>query len=395
MKPGIPEPDEIERIRTASERALEEYLQDLRTLVDIDCGTYLPDGVNRVVDHLEQRFRSEGWTLERVAHDPPPASQRLGDLLVATVNGDGGHRVLLVGHTDTVFPDGTAAARPFRVEGGRAFGPGVSDMKGGLLLGLYAVRALREANAAGFASVTYVCNPDEEIGSPWSGPEIVTRARSADACFVLEAARENGDIVSARKGVVDVRLIVHGRAAHAGVEPERGRSAALQAAHTTIALHELNGRWPGVTVNVGVIEGGTRPNVITERCELHVDVRAPTTASLEAALEAVADVAGATVVPDTTIELQRQSGFPAMEKTEATAALVSTAKAIADTIGFEVRDAATGGASDANPVAGMGVPTLDGLGPIGGGDHSPGEWLDLESIVPRTVLLAGLIASGS
>ena len=239
MKPGIPELDEIERIRTASEQGLEEYLRDLRTLVDIDCGTYLPDGVNRVVDHLEQRFRSQGWALERVAHEPPPGSQRLGDLLVATIAGDGANRILLVGHTDTVFPDGTAAARPFRADGGRASGPGVSDMKGGLLLGLYAVRALRDANAAGFASVTYVCNPDEEIGSPWSGPEILTRARSADACFVLEAARENGDIVSARKGVVDVRLIVHGRAAHAGVEPERGRSAALQAAHGSWWRHSV------------------------------------------------------------------------------------------------------------------------------------------------------------
>lgn len=395
MSPRIPEPVEIERIRAACEGSRDEYLEDLRTLVDIDCGTYLPDGVNRVVDHLEPRFRSQGWTVDRIAHEPAPGSQRLGDLLVATIAGDGEHHALLVGHTDTVFPDGTAAARPFRVDGGRAFGPGVSDMKGGLLEGVYAVRALREANVARFATVTYVCNPDEEIGSPWSGAEILSRAKTADACFVLEAARENGDIVSARKGVVDVRLIVHGRAAHAGVEPERGRSAALQAAHTTIALHELNGRWPGVTVNVGVIEGGTRPNVITERCELHVDVRAPTADSLDAAVQAVRDVARSTVVPDTTIELEQRSGFPAMEKTEATGALVETAKALARMVGFEVRDAATGGASDANPVAGLGVPTLDGLGPIGGGDHSPGEWLDVESIVPRTVLLAGLIASGS
>src|SRR5262249_3908506 len=156
----------------------------------------------------------------------------------------------------------------------------------------------------------------EEIGSPWSGAEILARAKAADACFVLEAARENGDIVSARKGVVDVRLIVHGRAAHAGVEPERGRSAALQAAHTTIALHELNGRWPGVTVNGGVIEGGTRPNVVTERWELPVDGRAPTADSLEAAIQAVRDVARSTVVPDTTIELEQRSGFPAMEKTD-------------------------------------------------------------------------------
>jgi len=391
----IPDPDEIGRIRAASERGFDEYLEDLRTLVDIDCGTYLPDGVNRVVDHLEPRFRSEGWTVERLAHEPLPETQRLGDLLVATAGGDGDGHLLMVGHTDTVFPDGTARERPFRVSDHRAYGPGVSDMKGGLLAGLYAVRALRQANLARFASVTYVCNPDEEIGSPWSGPQILTRAKAADACFVLEAARENGDIVSARKGVVDVRLIVHGRAAHAGVEPERGRSAALQAAHTTIALHELNGHWPGVTVNVGVIEGGTRPNVVTERCELHVEVRAPTAESLEAVLEAVRAVAVATEVPDTTIEIERRSGFPAMERTAATAALVSTAKAIAGMIGFEVRDAATGGASDANPIAGMGVPTLDGLGPIGGGDHSPGEWLELESVVPRTVLLAGLIASGS
>jgi glutamate carboxypeptidase len=295
---------------------------------------------------------------------------------------------------DTVFPEGTAAERPFRVQGDRAFGPGVSDMKGGLLSGVFAVRSLRRAGLAGFDSVTYVCNPDEEIGSPWSGPHILDRAREADVCFVLEGARENGDIVSSRKGVADVRLSVHGRAAHAGVEPERGRSAALQAAHTTIALHELNGRWPGVTVNVGVIHGGTRPNVVTERCELQVDVRGPTARSFEQALDAVRAVAASTVVPDTTIEVTPMSGFPPMEKTEATAALVSTAQAIASALGFAVKDAATGGASDANPVAGLGVPTLDGLGPVGGGDHAPDEWLDLSSVVPRMAMLAALIASG-
>jgi glutamate carboxypeptidase len=177
------------------------------------------------------------------------------------------------------------------------------------------------------------------------------------------------------------------------VEPERGRSATLQAAHTTIALHELNGRWPGVTVNVGVIQGGTRPNVVAEQCELHVDLRAGSAKDFEEALAELDRRAKDTVVPDVAVELLAQSGFPPMEKTEATARLVERAKGLAAELGFEVRDAATGGASDANPVAGMGVPTLDGLGPIGGADHAPGEWLDLDSVVPRMAMLAGLIAS--
>jgi len=299
----------------------------------------------------------------------------------------------MVGHMDTVFPEGTVAERPFRIDGERAFGPGVSDMKGGLLGGLYAVRALQQTGFRDFASINYVCNPDEEIGSPFSGPSILERAKEADVCFVLEGARENGDIVSARKGVTDLRITVSGRAAHAGVEPERGRSAALQAALITVALHELNGRWPGVTVNVGVIQGGTRPNVVADRCELHVDVRAPAARLFEEALREVERLARTTSVQDTKVEIVAMSRFPPMEKTQATAVLVERARALAADLGFELRDAATGGASDANPVAGLGVPTLDGLGPIGGADHAPGEWLDLSSVVPRIALLAGLIAS--
>lgn len=266
-------------------------------------------------------------------------------------------------------------------------------MKGGLLAGYYAVAALRDSGFEDFGAITYVCNPDEEIGSPFSGPFILEQAKDADACFVLEGARQNGDIVSSRKGVNDIRIVFHGRAAHAGVEPERGRSATLQAAHTTIALHELNGRWPGVTVNVGVIQGGTRPNVVAERCELQVDVRAITAKDFGEALAEVERRASETIVPDVTVEIVTRSGFPPMEKTEGTAKLVERAKALAAELGFEVNDAATGGASDANPVAGMGVPTLDGLGPIGGADHAPGEWLDLDSVVPRIALLSGLIAS--
>jgi len=383
---------DLQAIRKIAEGAFDAYLADLRTLVNIDCGTYLPDGVNRVADIMQASFESRGWSVERIAHRPEAGRPRLGDVLVATLPAPGNRNVLLVGHMDTVFPDGTATERPFRVEGSTAYGPGVSDMKGGLLGGLYAVGALRDAEAEALPTITYVCNPDEEIGSPFSGRIILEQARSADACFVLEGARENGDIVSARKGVTDFRIVIRGRAAHAGVEPERGRSATIEAAHMVIALHELNGRWPGVTVNVGVIQGGTRPNVVADRCELHVDLRAPAASSFREAEAALRAAAARRVVPDTEAEVIALSGFPPMEKTEATARLVDRAKKIAADLGFEVDDAATGGASDANPVAGLGVPTLDGLGPIGGADHSPAEWLDLESVTPRIALLAGLIA---
>jgi glutamate carboxypeptidase len=399
--PNANGPD-LAAIRKLAEDCYDSYLADLRTLVDIDCGTFVPAGVNQVADLMAERFGSTGWSVERIPQASSPAGRELpdryGDILVATLEGSpsiGGprRRVLMIGHMDTVFDAGTAAARPFRIEGRTAFGPGVSDMKGGLLAGLYAVRCLQLAGFEDFERITYVCNPDEEVGSPFSGPTILERARDADVCFVLEGARENGDIVSARKGVADFRNEIHGRAAHAGVEPERGRSAILQAAHTTVALHELNGTWPGVTVNVGVIQGGIRPNVVADHCELAVDLRATTTSSFEEAVAKVRAVARQVHVPDVDIEVTSRGGFPPMEKTEATGRLAEKAKAVAAELGFGVDDAATGGASDANPVAGLGVPTLDGLGPIGGADHAPGEWLDLDSVVPRIALLAGMIAT--
>jgi glutamate carboxypeptidase len=385
-------PSPIE-LRTFVEQRRDEYLRDLRTLVNVDCGTFLTDGVNQVADLMSERFGESGWDVERQTHVSDEGQEQLGDVLIAQLVGRGTKRVLLVGHMDTVFPAGTAAERPYREEGSHALGPGVSDMKGGLLAGFYAVRALQDAGFDDFGSITYVCNPDEEIGSPFSGPVILAAAKDVDVCFVLEGARENGDIVSARKGVRDLRVVYHGRAAHAGVEPERGRSASLQAAHATVALHELNGRWPGVTVNVGVIQGGTRPNVVTERCEIQVDVRALTSAAFEQAVAEVQRIASTIVVPDVTAEMGSRSGFPPMEKTEATARLVEKAVGIAGELGFELKDASTGGASDANPVAGMRIPTLDGLGPVGGDDHSSSEWLDLDSVVPRVTLLASLIAS--
>ncbi len=380
---------ELEALRQAVTADLPSYLRDLERLVNIDCGSYTPAGVNEVGRWTADFLAGLGATIE-VRPDP---AGRLGDTVVATFEGrTGAPRILLIGHMDTVFDPGTVAARPFSIADGIARGPGVTDMKSGLLAGLYALKALMgELGGLPFERLVFIANPDEEIGSPTSTPHIIEIARTMDATLVLECARANGDIVSSRKGILDLRITVTGRAAHAGVEPEKGRSAILEAARIVGELHALNGRWPGVTVNVGVIGGGTRPNVVAEHCSLEVDLRAAVRADLETAEAEVRRIAEATVVPDVTVEFEPMARWWPMEKLTRSARLVDHAKAVAEGLGFEIADSATGGASDANTTAGMGVASLDGLGPIGGNDHSPAEYLDVESIVPRTALLAGLL----
>jgi glutamate carboxypeptidase len=269
-------------------------------------------------------------------------------------------------------------------------------MKSGLLTGLYAIDAVRAGAGDGplpFGRLIYVVNSDEEIGSPMSRELIAELAQGADAAFVMEAARANGDIVSARKGMMHLRATVNGRSAHAGVEPHKGRSATLEAAHKTVALHALNGRWPGVTVNVGEIRGGTRPNIVAEQAVLTIDMRARTAAEQDEAEAAIHAILEDTTVPDVTTQVERLAGTRPMEKTAASAKLVDAAVRIADDLGFELADAETGGGSDANTTAAVGVPSLDGLGPVGGNDHTSLEYVEKSSIVPRTTLLAALLLS--
>lgn len=383
----------ISDLQDIAEGRRNDFVEALREMVSVDCGSYTPGGVNVIADLCRTRFERGGWNVEQIRHEPGEGGQdRLGDLVVGRLRGAGRTRVLMIGHTDTVFDPGTAAERPFRVEGERALGPGVSDMKGGLLAGFFAVEVLQATGSDGFGSITYICNPDEEIGSPWSRDLILSEAARADVALVLEAARENGDIVSSRKGVLDVRIEITGRAAHAGVEPERGRSAILEAANKTIALQALNGRWPGVTVNVGVLHGGTRPNVVAEQCVLEVDVRSPREATFEQARAEVERIAVGQTVPDVTVSTISNGWHRPMEKKEGGERLAALATQVAAELGFELTDASTGGASDANTTAGAGVPSLDGLGPIGGDDHGPNEWLDLSSVAPRISLLAGLLS---
>jgi glutamate carboxypeptidase len=393
IEPGAAVTDaELNALRSRIQSDLPAFLDDLERLVNVDCGSYTPAGVDEVGRFVGAYFEHIG---ARVEHRPDPAG-RLGGTVVSTIDGgpDAGPRVLLIGHMDTVFEPGTAAERPFRIDDGIAYGPGVTDMKGGLLTGLYAIAALRgELGPTGlpFERLTFIANPDEEIGSPTSTPHIREAAADSDVCLVLECARANGDIVSARKGIADLRIDVHGRAAHAGVEPEKGRSAILAGAHLVTAVHALNGRWPGVTANVGVFKAGTRPNIVPDAAHLEVDLRGVMKADLEAAVDAVREIAAAPAVPDVTLTIETLARWWPMEKLEASGRLVEHAGALAGRLGFEARDAATGGASDANTTSGMGVPTLDGLGPIGGRDHSPDEYLEVDSIVPRTTLVAALL----
>ncbi|MGW1246061.1 M20 family metallopeptidase [Streptomyces sp. NPDC002535] len=374
-----------------------QYLTDLRDLVSIDSGSYSPDGVDKVADWVQERLLRIGFDIERVRFPAGPRYQA-GDAVIGRKRGRldpaaGGRRILLAGHMDTVFDDGTAADRPFHMNGTLAYGPGVSDDKGGLLAGLTALEILHEASVEDFGELVFLATPDEEIGSQVSRPVIERTARGMHYGLGLECARENGDLVIARKGVADFRLTVTGRAAHAGIEPERGANAALAAAHLTVELQGLNGLWDDVTVNVGVVRAGTRPNIVCAEAELHIELRAATGAGMRRATEAIHRAAAHPAVPGTAVVVTQIDLCPPMEDTPSSRRVFEAARKAASDYGLRLGAAATGGVGDANLIAGAGVPTLDGLGPVGGADHTPGEWLDTSSVPHRVAMLACLIAS--
>lgn len=365
---------------------LSAFLDDLRLLSGIDCGTHNKAGVDRVGAWIQARCAANGWATR--VHPRPKG----GDIVEARVPGNGSRRLLLLAHMDTVYPDGVATARPVRIEGDILLGPGTTDMKAGLLAGMYALEALQAVEHTPFGEVVYLFTADEETGSVESRPLIEETARACDAALVLEAARASGAVVGARKGVWDYELQVHGRSAHAGVEPEKGRNALLELAHKIVALQGLNGVLPGVTVNVGVAAGGTATNVVPETATAHLEARAFEPEGLRAADERIRAIVAEPTLPDTSIDLIVRKGFPPMPRTAANERLAAMAAEIAADLGFPLEAVATGGASDASLVAGTGTPVLDGLGPIGGDDHSPREWISVSSIVPRVTLLAALIA---
>jgi glutamate carboxypeptidase len=372
-------------IRARLDGRVDAYMADLRDLVAIDSGTDDKPGNDRIGAWLRERYRALGATIDLRPHDT------YGDSFVVRWTGGGRGRVLLIGHTDTVYPKGTASARPLRLEGDRAFGPGAADMKGGDLLMVYALETLFGLGWSDFATIEIIHNTDEEVGSPSSREIVRERSREADAVLVLEAGRENGDIVSARKGIMVSDVVVTGQAAHAGVNHERGRSAALCLAHLVVALESINGTIPGVTLNVGTIAAGGRTNVVPDHGEARLEVRAPDRQSLDTAVARVQEILARTPVEGTDVQSTVSVEHSPMHPSSEARRLIHLAKSMAREIGLEVNDQATGGASDGNTAAEAGRPVVDGLGPVGGAAHSPGEYVLMPSIAPRGALLAGLI----
>ena len=366
---------------------VDQYVGDLRLLAGIDSGSYDKAGVDRVQDWFGERFRELGFDVER-----RPQTD-WGDDLVARRRGPGTARVLLIGHADTVYPPGTAAARPLSVDGDRILGPGTCDMKAGLLSGLYALRALGAIGWQDYGMITVVIVSDEEIERRHSVDLLREEGPRHHAVLTLEAARANGDIVTSRKASRWYKVEASGKAAHAGVEPEKGASATLAIARIIDAAFALNGLKPGMTVNPGRIEGGANPNIVADRASVLFDLRAWSNAEMEDLVGALRAAVGSPLVPGVTatMGLSGGPGMPAMERSAETVRLEQHAIRIAADLGFPLKGAATGGASDVSHAVHAGTPGLDGLGPIGGLDHGPDEYILRSSIVPRTALLAALM----
>ncbi len=367
--------------------SLDELLEGVRAWVQIESPTDDPDGMRRMADRVEADYAPFAH-VERI-----PGRDGCGDHLLATWPPDGVERpgamgLLILSHIDTVQPLGTLERLPWRVEGGCAWGPGAEDMKGGAFIALAAVRELARRGVRPPTVVRHLLTSDEETGSLTSRARIEAEARRAHHVLVTEPARSGGKIVLARKGVGHFRLDVHGRAAHAGVEHELGRSAVRELARQVLAVEGFTDYARGVTVNVGRIEGGTRSNVVPEHAFALVDVRVPDAAAGEALAARFAALRAHD--PDVELVVTGEIDRPGYETDARIARLFEHARGIARGIGFELEGLKTGGGSDGNFTAAI-APTLDGLGVDGDGGHTPEERLYVDSVVPRMRLLMGLI----
>jgi glutamate carboxypeptidase len=345
----------------------------LRELVEIESPTYSP-GVRRVADVCARELKALGGHPRFLE----------GDHLVADLDGDGAP-LLLVGHTDTVWREGTLATMPFRVDGDRAYGPGVYDMKGCVVLLLEALRVAGDDRRA----VKVFLTADEEMGSRTARPHLEREAQGCAAAFVVEPPGASGNLKTSRKGLGRFRLTVTGRPAHAGTHRREGVSAVEELAHQVLALHDLNDDGRGVSVNVGVVRGGTSENVVAAEAQADIDVRVSRYEDrerMEAALAALRPrLAGAT--------LSIGGGWtrPPLEPSPGAERLFERAREHGRTLGLELEAESSGGGSDGNLVGAVGVPVLDGLGAEGGGAHAPNEHVLLPTIGVRAELLARLL----
>jgi glutamate carboxypeptidase len=375
-------------VRADLEPRRQELVDLLGRLVGIESPSDDLNGLNRFADELQRLFGELG-PIEQV--DSGDAQR--GRHLRLTVAGDdpaSPHAVALC-HYDTVWTTGTLERIPFSVDAlGVARGPGCFDMKGGIVVLYFALQALRARGLRPARTVRVLFTSDEEVGSPTSRKLIEQTATGAAMAYVLESPLPGGTLKTARKGTGDYSVGIQGRAAHAGVEPHKGISALQELAHQILALHALNDYASGTTINVGVARGGTRPNVVAAEAVAHVDVRVQT---LQEADRIDAAIRGLVPrLPGAVLSIDGGLNRPPMERSAAMGALFERARSIAAGMGVDLEEGSTGGGSDGNFTAAIGIPTLDGLGPEGEGAHAAHEHVLTESFPRRAALVAGLLA---
>ena len=325
--------------------------------------------------------------LTSIGFDVEPIQQPVaGDHIRATVGG-GPSQLLMLGHFDTVWPVGQIETMPIVTESGRLCGPGVYDMKAGIAIAMLAIRALQAQDALPRRKITLLMTSDEECGSQTSRALVEAEARRSDAVLVLEPSLPSGALKTARKGVGEFHLEVGGVAAHAGIEPDKGASAIHELARQVVALESI--RDSGISVNVGLVEGGSRPNVVAERARGVIDIRVSTAAERRRVEQAIKNMTAG--LPGTTVQVSGGFSRPPLERSDAVVRLYRMAREIASELGYELGEGSTGGGSDGNLTAALGVPTLDGLGAIGAGAHALHEYVEVAELPWRAALVAGLL----
>ncbi|UTR12759.1 M20 family metallopeptidase [Evansella sp. LMS18] len=363
----------------------DEMLQLIEQLVNIDSGSYIKEGVDQVGVILKEQYEAQGFTVD------VKEQEMFGNHLVIQHKEADDPKIIIVAHMDTVFPKGTVLERPFRIEGDFAYGPGVIDMKSSHVTLLYAVKALLEAGDDAAKNVQIVLTSDEEIGSHTSRQLIEDLSEGKEYALIMEPARKDGSLVSARRGGGRYTLKVKGKAVHSGIEPQNGRSAIEELAHKVIQLHSLTDHEEGVSVNVGLIEGGTSVNTVADTAVAQVDLRITKMDQADQLAEKIEEFCAETDVDGTSIVLEGEITRPPMEKNEQTVELLEKVKEVGEEIGLDVVDTATGGGGDASFTSAKGVATVDGFGPVGGNAHSDKEYLDIRSLEERATLLAKTI----
>lgn len=366
-----------------AEQMLPEGLDFLEHMVNLDSPSFDKEHVDALGEYVGRYFADIGGTVTRT-----PEEHR-GDHLTIRFGNPDDRPLMLLGHLDTVWPAGEAAERPYQVRDGVARGPGVFDMKAGIAMMWMALRTLVDLGPRLPAPVEVLLTSNEEIGSPGSRELVRTTALNKRAVLVLEPSLPGGALKTIRHGMGRFTVRTIGRASHSGVDPGAGVNAIEEMAHQIIRIRQLGNRETSTTVSATVVQGGSRPNVIPAECALQVDARTPTAAEAERITRAMNALAP--VLPGSRIEIEGKFRRPPLERTPQNVRLYQVAREVAGELGRELAEGATGGASDGNLTSAMGVPTLDGLGPVGHGPHQLDEQIEVDSLPWRTSLVAGLV----